>query len=463
MRKSLILTICLAVLSAAVFYSVQELVSREKEAVTVDETVLYGDRKAAEGITVTNRIHCDYHMFWDTAYTVGKALSVTTDYQYSQAEQHGEQTRPSDMQIYSNLNFGMSGTIDFDRQEENDMPLKAVRDVAKRTPAGKTREEDVYLKEYYRFYPLTMDISISGHRVKDFNTELSLSDYFRIPVLPTHKVRVSVTKDRNGQIVSVDQSSIEGDMNIYAASVMTTSGGYCALTAYKENDKTAALPEDCSGIHFLLLIEKDGELEPSIETMRLVYPIDPESTRVLWLLEDPEGKRLLLFTKENNKVLLSVIDRNTMSLQQKTLLAEDAEDLEILEVKQYKTFMVPIFSDSSFLLFEENSDEDFQIRFSGSLAEYEGMDDSPQIYNMAMDYDGSRLAIAAYQPDLVKKQMNGEYQYYTSVSTYLMVYDQDGLAYAGKYDQSSDGLLPETRSSKAVRSLDGEPLSVSCN
>ena len=462
MRKSLILTICLVVMSAAIFYSVHELVSREEEAITVDETVLYGDRMAAEGITVTNRIHCDYHMFWDTAYTVGKALTVRTDYQYSQAEQHGAQTRPSDMQIYSSLNFGMSGTIDFDREEEDEMALEAVRDVAKRTPAGKTHEEEVYLKEYYQFYPLVMDLFHFGDRIKDLNTDLSLSDYFRIPVPPTHKVRVSVTKDRSGQIVSVDQSSIEGDMDIYASSVMTTSGGYCALTAYRENDETVALPEDCSGIHFLPFIEKDGGLEPSIETMRLVYPIDPESTRVLSLLEDSEEKRLLLFTKENNKIMLSVIDRDTMSLQQKTLLAEDAEDLEILEVEQYETFMVPIFSDSSFLMLEENSDRDFQIRFSGSLTECEDINDSLQIYNMAMDYDGSRLAIAAYQPNTVR-QKNDEYQYDPSHSTYLMVYDQDGLAYAGKYDQSSDGLLPETRSSKAVRSLDDVPLSVSCN
>ncbi|NLM62086.1 MAG: hypothetical protein GX193_08435, partial [Clostridiales bacterium] len=69
MRKSIIIVIMLLVLSLSGVIIAHGMVDESKDAVVLDETVLYGDKSAAEGLSVNIRVHCNNRLFWDTTYT----------------------------------------------------------------------------------------------------------------------------------------------------------------------------------------------------------------------------------------------------------------------------------------------------------------------------------------------------------------------------------------------------------
>ncbi|MDF3001071.1 MAG: hypothetical protein K0Q48_1190 [Bacillota bacterium] len=461
MKKSMILSIVLLALSTGIFHYAFGFVSEGKDAISVKETVLYGDRCAAEGVTVMNQTHYGYHMFWNTTYRMGSDLSVESDYRYSQAQEREDEVRPSELQLYTNINFAMSGDIDLSKDDWDDLPRQAAVDVAKRTPNGETYEEELFLADYYRFYPVTLEVYLSEGRNTLYSAQHDMADYFKIPVPQDHKVRVAITKGNNGAVNYVEQSSIKGDFRISAGSAaVTESGGYFAISVSGENDEQITLPAGISGIYFLPFTETKEGIESSLENLHRGYPLK-ETEQVLNLIKDPKEERLLLFTRENKAVMLSVIDMETMELIQKSKLGEAEEDLGLWNVKEYDSFLVVTLSDYHFLLLQRGSDGLFALKFAGNFNQYGKIGEKLQLDTAAMDFDGSHLAVAAYQPYTSSRQGSGEYQYFASHSTYLMIYDKDGLVFAGQYDQSSDDLPVQIDNSKSVRSIDRNPLSVS--
>jgi len=455
MKKSLILTALMFVLSAALISAAHGLINQRKDAVTIEETVLYGDRAAAEGITVRNSAHWDYHLFWDTVYTVGGELDYKTDFKFFQEEKRWSTESQPQLQIFSNFNFSIGGNnISFEPDDKDNyyaysgMALKSAEDVATRTPAGETREEEVYVRDYYEYYPLTLNISFPRpYRLTGKNK--IISEYLSIPVSENHRIKVSVTKDAAGNVTRVQNESITGDMAINSASIVTDSGFYYAMTFYQEGVTRVNIPEAVSGIHILPLVEKDGIVEPLLEEMRLVYPL-PDSVEVLNMEKSPDGSRMLLFTRENDSIVLSSIDMESMTLLQKTELTSHSEDIYLLEIKQYDTFTAVILSDGRFYILVDNDAGGYDVKLTGNLYEYTEIDKN-YIYGLEMDYDGRRLAVAA----------TCQWTYigtYGGCGTYLLVYDEDGLAYAGKYDHSADRTIPPGE----VREV-SEALKVSCN
>ena len=492
MKKSLILIIYLVALSVGIFSYAQGWVSQGREAITVEETVLYGDRSAAEGITVMNRTHCGFHMFWNTSYTVGEALAVKTEYEFHQNQLYEAAERRSDVQVYSNINYAMSGSVDLTDLGANDMLIEAARDVATRTSDGETHEEEVFLKDYYQFYPIVLDLYLQEEEENRYFEKHYISDYLKIPIPEDQKLRVSVTKDTYGRVNYVEQSTTKGDVKINAGSVVVSGvGAYFSLSAFHESGEQIELPKGTLGIHFLPFATKEGVIVPAYEKIHRVYELEDETIQVLRLLKDPKEARLLLFTKESGSVMLSVIDMDTMKLDQKIEVvkaagkpevaeeavngneAEKAEEtkgeqegneaveLELSELKVYDSFLVPIFNGYHFVLIERGPEGLYEVKFAGNLGQYREIAEKLMIYDAVMDFDGSRLAVAVYQPNKNLKLDIDQYQYLPSHSTYLMVFSQNGMAFAGRYDQSSDALLMKEDGSKMVRSIDRNPLSVS--
>lgn len=458
MRKSIMLTLLLLVLSIGILFFVFDWVNEKKESVSVEETVLAGDKAAAGGITVTNRTTCEEHLFWDTVYQVGNELDVKTKFTFCQTRKQDSGEATPEVYLYFNSSYGFSGNaLDLEKKNEYSyMAIKPAIDVSKRTPDGETREETLCLKDYYEYYPLTMDLLIPGAEF-EMNKDLrqNLEDYFRIKVPGEHKIKVSVTKDSDGNITNVDSSSIAGETLFFCAGTVSDSGCYVAMTlADGDTGESKPLPKEVSGIHYLPFEENEGVIHPVTQEMKRVYAFENEMIRPLRLLQASDG-RLLLFTGEDKSVTLSVIDSETMALVQKLELTIETADVELIEIKQYDNMIVPVFSDGSFYLLQDNVDGTYDIKMTGSLFACEkiGQELSIVNHNMMMDYDGGRLAVAFYQPSS-----------FNTCSTYLMVYKQDALAYAGKYDLSCDRTVPgeQGNSTKAVHPLNFKPLRVSC-
>lgn len=431
------MALLLFALSAAALLGSHSAVNARRDAITITETILCGDRAAAGGITVLNRTHNDYRLFWDTYYTLGKELEVHTDFLFSQERKLDYPMTHPGLDMSDHFNYTISGDDVFldDSYEQGFRPLpaKVPRAVAGRTPAGETNEEIIYLKDYYNFYPLYLGFqtlesynATTHFSVGRNNNFYDITDYLKIPINETQSLRVSVTKDSAGKIKQVKSEKISesGIMFWSLPSVFTDSGCYFFINAF--NDKGIVdLPEEVSGIHYIPLTETEGALPPSFGDIRLVYPLEPRMITPLQLLKSPDERRLMLFAEENASITLSVIEAETMSLLQKTVLFENAEELFLREIKQYDDYFMAFLSDGRFCLLQEDERGMCEIELTGDLYACAEIDENVFYNEMAMDYDGQRLAVVLYQER-------------NDCGTYLMVYDNDSLAYAGKYDHSGD-------------------------
>lgn len=457
MKKSLFIALLLLLAAAAIFCGAFVLVDREKETVSVTETVLKGDRAAAAGITVTNRTVCGGHLYWDTVCTVGDELDTSTRFAFTQTERGWSRESQPRLDIYCPLNFGIGGNaVNLEEQSAySGVPLKPVLDVAGRTPVGETREETLRLRDYYEYYPLTVEFSpyLYGGPDRDAELARAFSDYLKIPVPVSHRIQVSVTKDSSGNIVDVNCRSVAGEISFRSLSVMTDKG--CYFTLFAENSDTglpASLPQGLSGIHFLPF-EQDGDGQyPDTNGLCLAYPLDGKTVQPLELLEDARN-RLLLFAGENGAVYLSVLDEKTMHPLQKIELTAPGSGAELGTVRQEDGFLLAVCSDGGFFLLTEGTGGEYKLQMTGNLYVCEEIGQGVPTWDMALDYDGTRLAAAFYRQSSQ-----------TACSTYLMVFRDGGLAYAGRYDHSADR-RPERDGmnfNDLVRPLDQDALSVAC-
>jgi hypothetical protein len=457
MRKCLLFTLLLLIAAAGVLWSAFGLLDREKEAVSVAETVLSGDRAAAAGISVTNRTVCGGHLYWDTVYTVGEGLDTATSFTFAQTERGWSRESESRLDIYCPLNFGIGGNaIDLEEQSSySGVPIAPVLDVAGRTPAGETREETLRLRDYYEYYPLTVEFSPYLYGGPDRDAELAQAfvDYLKVPVPATHRIQVSVAKDSGGSIVNVDCQSVSGEVSFRSLSVMTDGGCYFILFASDgDTGLPVQLPEGLSGIHFIPIEQGGEQRAPVAAGLRLLYPLDEKAVRPLDLLEDARN-RLLLFTGENGAVYLSVLDEKTMLPLQKVELTVPGSGAELGTVRQEDGFLLATCSDGGFSLLAEQTGG-YELQMTGNLYACEEIGQDVPTWNMALDYDGARLAAAFYPQS----------RNTTICSTYLMVFGEYGLVYAGRYDHGADR-RPERSGMNfddLVRPLDADALSVVC-
>lgn len=456
MRKSLILMFLLFLLSLGLLWGAYGMINPLEDAVSIEETVLSGDRTAAKGIAVANRTASTDHLLWDTVYTIGEDLNVATEFTFY-PQGYSEDYQPEHwMMLYTNLNYGISGN-GINLEEENvrsHMAVAPALDVAGRTPAGQTREETVSLQDYYPCYPLSMETSVPDVNL-EMNEEIQqeIADYFSIPVPKKHRVQISVTKDSGGNLTDVECQSVSGETMLDTVSAITDSGCYLVMTANDgDTGEPISLPSGISGIHFLPFEKHEGFTRPKAQDMKLVFPLDSETTQAIRLMQSADGRRLLLFTREAGSIQLTVIEVETMRQLQKMELAGEAAKLDLWQTEQSENFLVVIYSDGSFSVLTDEDDGSCAIRLTGNFYECEEIRDVP-FWNMALDYDGSRLAAVVYQ------------ERYGFCSTYLMVYDENGLAYAGKYDQSSDrspDVGADNYSAYGVRPLNTNSLRVTC-
>jgi hypothetical protein len=112
MRKSLIITILLLIVCIWGVTSAHVAVNAKKDAVTLDETVLFGDKSEVENLIVNTNIHCNNRLFWDTEYIVGELPQIRTDFHFYQSERH---SRSSEREYYGvqldiHTNFGISSS-----------------------------------------------------------------------------------------------------------------------------------------------------------------------------------------------------------------------------------------------------------------------------------------------------------------------------------------------------------------
>ncbi len=448
MRKSLIVIILLFILAAASLGYIHEFVDKDKDTITFKETVLYGDKLAAEGIVVNLNLHCNNHLFWDTTYLVGEEPAVSTDFLFSQIRKTTPATEPPFALYLDSLNnFSASGWIDMADE------IAPIQDVAGRTGPGEKREEVVYVKDYYDFYPIQVGFRPFRSAVPD-DTKQIFADFLRIPVHPDHKVEIQVEKDAAGRVRGIRLSSLRDiRVHFYALSASTETGCFFTLALSSIGGElldTSYIPGGYGIYHFPLT--DGGKKVPDLTTddLRTVFPVDADKERIVTLQTTDDKKRLLVLTVTEEAYLLRVIDTATY---------EQLQELKVLPVSQiadpllrgfyvYDDLILPMLNNGQFALLALNTEGNYEVRLTGDFHQHAKFSDF--IFDQpAIDYDGEKLAVAVLQ--------SGDYGAHNNF--YLAVYDSTGLRYAGHYEHSL-GKDPMKDYSLLCQPVRGTPLTV---
>lgn len=460
MRKSLgalVLILVLFVSLTAVSYAE---VNREGTEVEIKETVLYGEKSAAEGIEIGIPVSCNSRMFWDTDYTVGENSKTETEFTFFQNShyEYSNNYGGFELTLYGGGGSSVSGG---EMDLENTAPYgmaEIFQAVADRTAAGEEHTEELRLADYYDYYPLTGEVILNGNMClgdsgllteeeaqESGNAMSYLVGQYKIPVPEDCIASISIRKSSQGNVVGYNYYMIDSGLGrLTSFSAVTPDTLYYAVDTRTENEdgslSTMEGMEDWHGIYRMTyqVVEDtyNTHVELDLEGIERVIPLDPEVI-ILEMQLSEDGSSLLLFTAENGMCMLNVIDPATMETRQKLELMPYGQTAVSRDIIEGENLLVWLLSDDRIAVITGPENGEYSLEFFAELSIGEISEEMERVYlntsRMSVDYAGGKLAVA-YPLG---------YHYYEMVSNsctfWLMVYDEDGLRYCGEY-QASQGI-----------------------
>ena len=482
MKRALIITVLLLALSISGLCLAHGSANAARDKVELTENVIYGDKAAARGAVVESKIHYDHHLFWDTEYTIGDEPASETKFRFSQKKLYGDSVPEyTGVTLESGLSFGINYGCDMDMSRKQTGLAEAYRQLYNETPDGQEGKKTIYLKDYYDYYPLAINISLPGNYFNwrdgypeetAYSTSLEtekmikdFSEFFKIPVVENEGWEITLAKDDNGSVYSMGSGNIDGD-SFYLWTISVFTDDACFFTF--NNRSTMGKTVDTSqipggyGIYRLPYYEGDGGYIStgegkysirdgvSVGELSNAYPLNPE-TELINLLINEEKTKLLLVTREQKKCVLTVIDAKTMETLQRMELAELGEENNVYSTRSLDGFLVIELWDSQIIVVTENENGEYEHSFTAPFTDAE----NPLYYlnyDSAMDWDGERLVIT----DFLRHDEYGEL-----CGFFAAVCDKTGLLYYGEYQSSLDVGSFDHSSRYDCRPLDSSPIAVS--
>lgn len=506
MRRALVFLLILALLGTAGLVYAHRAVAASAEAVEMGEVVICGDSSAARGIKARVPVYSGGHLFWDTETETGGEGAAVTEFRYTSAREGDRIERMySALNVNVMTNMGAGGDFgkDFDFDERYDDFVDSyyavygdlLRDVASRTAAGEKHTEYAELTDWIDYLPLQFDFDLPGNIYvydngeesietnRGFTKPLSqkLAEYFHIPLEGPAPVKVSVSRNIDGNIVDWNISSAqEGEdestdlpgtaaavsvssdtwagLNVGCLSVVTDGACYFVFDVWgseRENGRVdfSVLP---GGRGVYRLPFEIGEYDNSryhgsaqkatrvyLDEIETVLPVaDGEYVELL----DTDGERLLMFTVGNGKLYLTQAPLSDLTDVRRTELTDLAEleygyDGYSRAARAEGLYYLETTGGRVLLLESVNGGEyglvlDVPRDFPGAEESVESMlwekdiRQSYDNYNSALLWDGGRFAIARW----CGKDGSGFYG--ATAGFVLWVYDRTGLLYCGMYESS---------------------------
>lgn len=449
MRAAAVVFLTALLLAVAGTIAAAAGVYQAHDQVALTERTVYGDRAAADGLTVGLRANYDHHLFWDTTYAVEREPVMDTGYRFSAKRDHEDgQVRylGVEMETYPQT-VSRIGHLELLPEEGL---ARAYRELAETVEPGEQKRAEVYLKDYMDYYPVGLSVDVPGTTIfldgETLVEEESLSpgtelyalrkiqEHFKIPVQEDERVTISLTRNVSGELVGAGMSSGEGD-HYYMGTLSEVTGDACYFTFDTHTSDgavvdTSHLPEGY-GIYRLPYeeVRVDEELGRvcgvDADGLEMVYPLEPEITPI-HLHTDPEENRLLFHAWEDGKYVLRVIDLATMETLQRLELWDREEDAGVQVYDQGDFLMVTHGNELAVLTPGEKG---YQVEFTCTFQQQQ----VPAIYTEleALAFDGEKLAAAGMLWD--------EHSGMRTVGNFfLAVWDASGLRYYGEYESSLD-------------------------
>lgn len=442
MRKLLITFFLLLTLSVSVLVIGHRTVDSLQDQITVTETVLDGDPAAAQGLTVTLDTDCEGQLFWHTTYEIGADPTQdslpTADFSFSAVPVNS----PVSISDFLFLEFGsvyyhangnlrmedLSDSFDPDDSLGASIMMAPAADLAARTLPGETSSETVNLCDYYSYYPIGLQYRTGG----TFGTQLSidpgfrdtLTRYFRIPVSEEIQVTVSISKDEADNIRSASCDLAAGSIPINNGGIVTEEGFYLIL--WTKDPADADLVSHIAGgygVYFIPVQQSEDDLSPVVsDRIRNICSMDPEAAQAVYLAESQDRTKLFLFTREEDQLVMTVLQKETWEPLQHLILPPG--QIQTVTAKD-DTLILRIWDGTSSRMLVINNEEGaYSVWLDTVMGDVQNLT-SNDICDFC--FDGERLAVAFYVFD--------------SASFRLQVYDRSGLLYEGQYDHTGDSAV----------------------
>ncbi|MBR5315585.1 MAG: hypothetical protein IKU44_02235, partial [Firmicutes bacterium] len=308
--------------------------------IKIDETTLSGNLDAAKGWQVTTKVQTTgtptggpegkiyYHNFgmsWETAATIADSIEVNS--KNIRGEDFSEESHRFDMDFLLT-----SGGSHWETNLLNEVsshfkiPMPLLQEIADKIGPGESIEKTVNLKEYMDTVRATCSMESYNPINGEDLTFMTGSEYdfvkqFVVEVPENYPVTITLAKDEDGAVKSFHYVTLTETSDSFA-SLVTDDYLYVAINGYREDDTGEFHGLKLKRVSGILQLPLTASKEIDVEHMKKVYDI-PAGIFIEKLSISEDGSKLLLITTEEETTYLSVIDKETMTLEQKVSLDFD--------------------------------------------------------------------------------------------------------------------------------------------
>ena len=448
--------------------------------VTVAETVLSGDKSAAEGITVTTKIdYLQSMLHWETSHTIGSENTTNCQFNY----QENDDTYAGSIQNYFMIepytDISWSSNFEGNWYNVSGPPKEMLQAIIDKTPAGQSYTETVKLSDYQKYYKISF-YGDSADKEKTFLLKQKyISKYFQLPVSDQDLWQVYVEKDDENnleKITAVRVNSIQFDESIsiigeYAYIIISGLHYTPILDVNQFEYFSLPLPEGWCGVHRVpLTITKetqtnyaDSSLEDytalaDFSKAEMVYPMK-EGTNIIHSMSSPDGKDLLLFSEEDGKFYMTAVNLETMETKETLFLIDSETRFSPESQFDYEgtfltkdNYIVAKFDENMICVIEKNKNA-YQLKVADTLEIPNllvGFSERYADFKLAED----KFYIACLYPKPTTEKAYGS-------SYYLLVYENGKCSYIGAYENSLDYASEITEDSPRTEAIVNNPITIS--
>ena len=439
MKKS-ILFILLLIVSIGSVSVLASTVYKEHNDVTFKETVLYGDSSVTEGLHVLRKSRYLESIYWDTSVELGAVIETNTTHRFNPTIQTYEYPEP-----HNGLEMQTSFVTDIYYNSARGLS-RAYQLALNSLEPGVEKEFTIHLKDYVRYYDFdilydfpnyfslnTNTTDIKNPAIYDYYDDPQMDDdwilknYFKIPVLDDATHSFTIEKDASG-IHFYGSSYYDNHYNINPICALSDNVCYFIINSKSDNGDIVdlSLLPDGYGIFAFPYNSSGRESKDAIEMDKLsvVYPLDPDNNIFRFEIND-DKTHLLVYSSENSQIWLSVIEIATMQEVQKQIIYESAENSRPPFLYDNGLLIVDDYPNDKLSLFTETEDHLFEFQFTCSSGE-EHVGER-YVATFTADYNGEYLVFGDIRPNANNHDWS---------DFYLRIYNEDGLQYYGKYENS---------------------------
>lgn len=330
MKKSLVLFFLCLVLTLGGAVAGVLAVHGDRDQVVITENTAKGDRSAAQGLVAKQTVQAANHLTWDLTIPLGEPEKATAEFTHLAGNElldafsyprYGMQVQS--LRFYASPYNSSGATLDELLAENYHYPYSPepltdlLREADRQIPAGETKTVTLPLKQYMDTYPLGSGMDLPCDSKYDAETQM-INDFFQFPVLEEETFNCKMIKNPDGTIAEVATDYALFQLDFSSANIVLDD--HCFFTFSSDIQEIEGLDFSLVpggfGIYRLDYPEtNDGIHELDTDSLRNVYPLDPDAA-VLTFALSPDEKDLILTTWLDGEYRCTILDPDTMTARQ---------------------------------------------------------------------------------------------------------------------------------------------------